>query len=107
MWRPTSSCSGNRPPRWGRSWAKGRLFRPDAELGLDDLAEVLQRLGADQYAPVDEKGRRPGDPKTGTLLHVRLDRRLVLPAVQALPEALEVEVQLFSRSLDLLPRPRG
>ena len=42
------------------------------------VAELLDRLRADEHAAVDEEGRRAGDAQRGAVVVVRLDQAVVL-----------------------------
>src|SRR5262245_30401322 len=64
------------------------------EFLVDDVLERVERLGAAEAAPVDEKRRRAVDAGFGARLKIRLDLGGVLVPAEAIVELRRVERQL-------------
>src|SRR5262249_13579061 len=80
----------------------------DAELGVDHFLELLDRDGAEQRPPVDEEGRRTGDPhllarllRGGDVLGLGVGVEALLEARRVEPDRLGValEVRDLERAL--------
>src|SRR5712691_199905 len=72
------------------------------QLLLDHSDEALQRLGARELPPVDEKARRAGHASAGAFLHVLLHSILVFPTAHAQLEGRKVEPHLLGIGLQVL-----
>src|SRR5262249_39672640 len=77
------------------------LRRLHRELAVDDLLERRRRLGAHELPAVDEEGRRAGDAELGAYADVAAPLRLVLAAVETVPEDGGVEVEILGVLLQL------
>ena len=62
------------------------------------VAELLDRLRADEHAAVDEEGRRAGHAQRGAVVEVRLDQTLVLVRGGARLERRGVEPEIRARA---------
>src|SRR5437660_3065340 len=81
------------PPRLYFTSSSLLRARP-GERGLDDFSKALDREGADQGPPVDQKARRGPEPELACLCHIRVDGAGELAAVQAPGERARVDPEV-------------